>query len=84
MEGMSTSWRLTCYYGFPKRTRRQDSWDLLRSLENNNHVPWCIFGDFNDLLYASDKKGNHSHPQNLFDGFRLAIEYCGLTEIDLT
>lgn len=42
-----------------------------------------MFGDFNDLLYESDKMGNHPHPQNLMEGFRAAIDDCELAEIDL-
>ena len=43
-------WRLTCFYGFPERYRRKDSWNRLRILHGNSSLPWCIFGDFNDLL----------------------------------
>ncbi|XP_074345250.1 uncharacterized protein LOC141684263 [Apium graveolens] len=84
MDDISISWKLTCFYGFPKRTHRQASWDFLRSLSNNVNIPWCIFGDFNDMLYAEDKKGRHLHPQALLDGFRSAIEDCNLSEIPLT
>lgn len=62
MDGLSISWKLTCFYGYPERTRRQASWDFLRSLSNNVNIPWCIFGDFNDMLYVEDKKGAHLHP----------------------
>lgn len=41
------------------------------------------FGDFNDLLYASDKMGTNSHPQALMDGFCASIDDCNLTKIDL-
>ncbi|GAU37962.1 hypothetical protein TSUD_269770 [Trifolium subterraneum] len=49
-------WRLTCYYGFPERSRRRAAWDLLRELRNMSSIPWCIIGDFNDLLSQADKK----------------------------
>ncbi|KAL8093230.1 hypothetical protein AgCh_035211 [Apium graveolens] len=42
-----------------------------------------FFGDFNDLLYATDKEGVHPHSQSLMDGFRSAIEDCNLVEVDL-
>lgn len=76
-------WRLTCFYGMPERDRRQESWDLLRHIAGRSTIPWCVFGDFNDLLYATDKKGIHPHPQSLLEGFRSAIEDCGLVELDL-
>ncbi|GAU35453.1 hypothetical protein TSUD_364090 [Trifolium subterraneum] len=37
-------WRLTCYYGYPERSRRSSAWDLLRELGNMPSLPWCIIG----------------------------------------
>ncbi|XP_074358060.1 uncharacterized protein LOC141697539 [Apium graveolens] len=83
MENAGIGWRLTCYYGYPEASRRQEAWDMLRRLAHDNNLPWCIFGDFNDLLFEADKKGPHPHPQHLMNGFRRAIEDCGLSELDL-
>lgn len=82
-ESNSVSWRLTCFYGFPERERRQASWDFLRFLSTKSQLPWCIFGDFNDLLYSTNKKGRHPHPNNLLNGFKSAIEDCYLAELEL-
>jgi hypothetical protein len=46
-------------------------------------LPWCIVGDFNDLLTQEDKRGNHSHPNWLCNGFRTAVSDCDLTDIQL-
>lgn len=77
------SWRLSCFYGMPERERRQESWDLLRQLAGKDMMPWCVFGDFNDLLYSTDKKGLHPHSQACLEGFRSAVEDCNLVELDL-
>ncbi|XP_074352204.1 uncharacterized protein LOC141691378 [Apium graveolens] len=82
-EKSARDWRLTCFYGYPERERRQASWNLLRHLSSSYQLPWCVFGDFNDLLYSSDKKGKHKHPQNLMDGFRNAIQDSLLIEVEL-
>ncbi|GAU32650.1 hypothetical protein TSUD_218990 [Trifolium subterraneum] len=76
-------WRLTCYYGYPERSRRRSSWDLLRDLGNMSSIPWCIIGDFNDLLSQADKKGIHPHPNGLCMGFRQAVSDCDLTDIPI-
>lgn len=55
-------WRLTCFYGYPERSRRRDSRDFIRQLASVSQLPWCIIGDFNDLLYPSDKEGSVDHP----------------------
>lgn len=45
------SWRLSCFYGFPERSKRSQSWDFIHALsKNNSSLPWCIFGDFNDII----------------------------------
>lgn len=83
-ENGNASWRLSCYYGFPERERRSQAWDFFRSLASKSQLPWCILGDFNDLLCRQEKKGRHPHPGYLFNGFKKAIEDCGLHEVDLT
>ncbi|XP_074356116.1 uncharacterized protein LOC141695803 [Apium graveolens] len=56
-ENNVASWRLSCFYGFPERHRRSNSWHFIRTLAGVSNLPWCIFGDFNDLLHQSDKTG---------------------------
>lgn len=77
-------WRLTCFYGYPERDRRAESWQLIRRLASLSSIPWCILGDFNDILFASDKKGHVPHPQHLFNGFQSTIKDCQLLELDLS
>ncbi|GAU32101.1 hypothetical protein TSUD_358070 [Trifolium subterraneum] len=76
-------WRLTCYYGYPERSRRKLAWDMLRDLRNMSQLPWCIIGDFNDLLSQEDRRGVHPHPNWLCSGFRNAVADCNLTDIYL-
>lgn len=82
-ERNGSEWRLTGFYGYPERERRQESWNFIRYLASISTLPWCIFGDFNDLMHNEEKKGRHKHPQNLLDGFRHTIEDCSLIEVDL-
>jgi hypothetical protein len=78
-----SEWRLTCYYGYPERGRRRQAWNLLRELRDMSDLPWCIIGDFNDLLSQDDKKGANPHPNWLCNGFRNAVSDCDLTDIHL-
>jgi hypothetical protein len=59
------------------------AWDLLRELRDMSPLPWCVVGDFNDLLSQDDKKGQHQHPNWLCTGFRNAVNDCELTDIQL-
>ncbi|XP_074346127.1 uncharacterized protein LOC141684889 [Apium graveolens] len=82
-ENSGYKWRLTCFYGFPGRERRQESCNFLRHLSSVSHLAWCVFGDFNDLLYSSDKRGKNEHPYSLMEGFRKAIDDASLIELEL-
>lgn len=53
------SWRLTGFYGFPDRMQRRESWNLIRMLSNYASLPWCVIGDFNDMISEEDKSGIH-------------------------
>lgn len=55
LESNVRAWRLFCFYGFPERDKQKESWDFLRTLAGQSSLPWCILGDFNNLLYTSDK-----------------------------
>lgn len=51
------NWRFTGFYGFPERSRRRLSWNLMRMLAVSNTLPWVVMGDFNNLLTPEDKGG---------------------------
>ncbi|CAN0914972.1 hypothetical protein LINGRAHAP2_LOCUS28862 [Linum grandiflorum] len=74
---------LTAYYGFSQRSRRKDAWNQLRAIARPGHEAWCCIGDFNDLMYSDEKRGLHDHPQELMDGFRHAVNDCGLVDLPL-
>ncbi|XP_019160471.1 PREDICTED: uncharacterized protein LOC109157045 [Ipomoea nil] len=77
------NWRMTCYYGYPERTRRTESWELLKSLAPRSGLHWIMVGDFNDLMFQYEKSGGNPHPDNLLRGFWEVIEQCGLTQMPM-
>ncbi|XP_073280655.1 uncharacterized protein [Primulina huaijiensis] len=82
-DDMNGDWRYTRYYGYPERTRRRDSWNLIRSLAAQSNLSWLCIGDYNDKLSTEDKRGRIDQPQWLLRGFREAIDDCNLTYIPL-
>ncbi|CAN1793535.1 hypothetical protein LINPERHAP1_LOCUS20031 [Linum perenne] len=74
---------LTGYYGYLERTRRRESWALLKTIANSIVGWWCCIGDYNDFLSADEKRGRRDHPPALIQGFRKATNECGLTDIRL-
>ncbi|KAK6150786.1 hypothetical protein DH2020_015718 [Rehmannia glutinosa] len=76
-------YRLTGFYGFPERYRRRQSWNFLRQLVTQSNLPWCILGDFNDLLSILEKRGNIEHPAWLISSFRNAVDDCKLIDLGM-
>lgn len=74
-------WRLTGYYGYPEGGRRRLAWDFLRQLCNQFTGPWCILGDFNDIMDASEKRGRNLRSNRLINGFRQAVLDSGLVDV---
>lgn len=76
-------WRYTGLYGCPERARRTESWNLIRGLAEESRLPWCIIGDFNDIMYDHEKKGGRMHPRRLMEGFKKTLNECNLRIWDI-
>ena len=71
-EGFS-EWRFTGYHGYPERQRIREAWAFIRLLHSISSLPWCVAGDFNDMLSPDDKTGRIPHPEWLLQGFKEVI-----------
>ena len=54
--GLENTWRLTRFYGEPDTGCRNDGWNVLRMLISKLKLPWCVLGDFNELLEVQEKR----------------------------
>lgn len=76
--------RVTGFYGEPNGGQPHLSWELLRQLARVREGPWLCCGDYNEILHISEKSGPAIRSQRQIDGFRHAIEECGLYEFAFT
>lgn len=74
-------WRLTCIYGEAQVSERHKTWDTIRSLAVSSGDPWVMLGDFNEVLFHSEYEGVGQRSQTQLDGFRDALDVCGLTDL---
>lgn len=48
---------ITGVYGHLEASRRNQVWELLKSLHIGANTPWLLFGDFNEILSNEEKCG---------------------------
>ena len=76
-------YRLTGVYGEPDRSKREETWSLIRNLASDNTLPWCLIGDMNNVLSQNDKRGGRPYPHRLLQGFQDVLNDCELTDMHL-
>ena len=52
-------WFLACFYGWPGANQKTKSWALLSHFSTLVNGPWCSIGDFNAILYATEKQSSY-------------------------
>jgi hypothetical protein len=62
-------WRFTGIYGEPTTEKRENTWKLLRILNQQLNLPWLCTGDFNEILYSHEKKGARIGHHNKWRNF---------------
>ena len=77
------AWIFIGFYGYLEVSRRRDSWNFIRGLARQINLPWCLMGDFNDIIHADEKKGRAIGPNWLSRGFRQAVQDTGLVNVHM-
>lgn len=62
---VDNQWWITCIYGPPSNMGKLEFWMELNDIGNLIVGPWYIGGDFNEILFPSDRKGNSRTNKNL-------------------
>jgi exonuclease III len=74
-------WRITGFYGAPKKEKRKASWQLLHRLGDQNILPWIVIGDFNEILVGSEKFGKAEKRESQMQDFRDILDQCQLRDL---
>ncbi|KAI9083317.1 hypothetical protein K1719_034683 [Acacia pycnantha] len=73
---------LTCVYGPVELSQEGIWWIDLRELKHEDGIQWAIVGDFNDLLYHSDKKGGRLNAERDLVCFLMFMIDYAMAEIE--
>ncbi|XP_050241121.1 uncharacterized protein LOC126690018 [Quercus robur] len=79
--GSENAWRLTGFYGEPDTSIRNEGWNMLWMLSSKPRLPWCCFGDFNELLQLQEKRGGPPRAHSLMQSFRDILDLCGFVDL---
>lgn len=77
-------WRFTGFYGWPETQNRHLSWQLLKTLASQPTLSWMCMGDFNEILFAHEKKGGNERADWQMTNFREAVDVCGFIDISFS
>ena len=53
----------------------------MKNLTNISPLLWLCFGDFNEVLHVEEHNGIGQRSQAQIQGFRDAVDICGLIDI---
>lgn len=56
-EEKNLSWLFTGFYGHLEASKRRATWNLLLLLNPSTKKPWCIIGDFNEIICQDEMMG---------------------------
>ncbi|XP_042944769.1 uncharacterized protein LOC122278652 [Carya illinoinensis] len=74
-------WQVTGLYRHPETSRREETWDLMRSLSRGAHERWLVMGDFNEITSRMEKKGGKDRAELQMESFRRIIDDCTLIDL---
>lgn len=81
-ESLQTSqWRLTGFYGEPRRERKKNSLQLLRFLRVQSADSWLCVGDFNEVLAVDEQMGRNELEQWQMTTFQDVVNDYKLTDL---
>lgn len=72
------SWRLTGFYRDLDKSKREQSWQLLKSLKPDYRTPQMVIGDFNEILFQNEEVRGKPKSEWPMSNIRQAIEHCQL------
>ena len=74
-------WHFTGIYGEPSTNLKENTWNLLRVINDKTKLPWLCAGDFNEIMYGHEKKGGPPRNRKQMENFRMALADCGLRDL---
>lgn len=72
---------LSCIYGEPVTDGRSAIWERLSRIGAQRTEPWCMIGDFNEVLSNEEKTEGPRRSKASFLPFADMLKSCGMVEL---
>lgn len=80
-DSSSECWRFSGIYGWAEDQFKWRTWNLIDTLAVNNTLAWVCLGDFNEILFNSEKRGGNVRRESRMADFRECLERNGLYDL---
>lgn len=74
-------WVVVGVYGWPAMENKHLTLDLMLSIKSSTFLPIIFFGDFNEILHASEKDDGVMRSDRCIDAFRNAVDLCEIRDL---
>jgi hypothetical protein len=75
------AWYLSIVYASPHMNQREAVWEEIKGFKTTISGPWCVAGDFNQVLFDHEKQGGGSVNSNGRSAFQECIDTCQLLDL---
>lgn len=62
-------WRFMGFYGTPYARYRENSWAVLKNLNQEEDTHWFVCREFNEIMYGFEKKGGLPRDERMMELF---------------
>lgn len=63
-------WHLSRIYGNLEQQHKHKTWKIVREIEPPRNLPWICVGDFNEIIWTTEKKGGNMRFTNNMGKYR--------------
>lgn len=77
-------WLLSGIYASPNAVNRKALWEYLIEMGRVVKLPWMLVGDFNQIMFESEKKGGRPANQNQIEQLNEVVNRCELYDLGFT
>ncbi|XP_039018609.1 uncharacterized protein LOC120149964 [Hibiscus syriacus] len=73
--------RFTGFYGRCGWSDKKHNWEMISRLASTSSLPWCLGGDFNEIIHADEKRGGRKSVRVHMEEFQRCIRDADVWDI---